>query len=113
MSRDRMGPVADHEAVGPDLPLGDRVDDQPDEEAERKRMREAHAGPRAVELSGVVGLEQPDLEDVDAVHETLREHVRRVGADQKRHEGDASPEVLLDDVGLEVVRGPAHRRRRR
>ena len=45
--------------------------------------------------------------EVDPVDEPLGHHVRRVRADQQRHEGELQPGVLLDRVRLEVVRRPA------
>ena len=85
------------------------VEEKADEDAERERVGETYARPAAMELRRDVGLEL-DADQRDAVHEPLRQQVGRIRADEERHEGDALPQVLLDDVRLEVVRGPAHLR---
>src|SRR5262249_27762087 len=51
--------------------------------------------------------------DVRPVREPLRRHVRPPGADHQSDERDAGgslPELALEDVRLEGVRDPAHRR---
>src|SRR5262249_22561821 len=64
--------------------------------------------PAAVEPGRVARLRLP-AEGADAVDEPLREDVRRVRAGEQGHERDLAAEMLLDDVWLEVVCGPAHR----
>ena len=110
---DRVRPVADREADRPHALAADGVDQEADQRAEHERVGEPHTGPRPVELSGIVSSEQPDSEDVDPVDEPLGEEVWRIRAEQERDERDATPEVPLQDVGLEIVCGPAHRKRRR
>src|SRR5687768_12682063 len=51
-------------------------------------------------------------EEVDAVHVPFGEQVRPHGADVQRNNRDLVAEMLLDDVRLEVVRGPAQRCKR-
>lgn len=110
--RQRVCPLPDQEAVGDDGVPPDAVDDEREHEAEDERVREADAGPAAMEPGRVA---RPHLVpgDPDAVDEPFREHVRRVRAREQRHERDLAPEVLLDDVWLEVVRCPAHTGERR
>src|SRR5205823_1204034 len=85
----------------------DQVDDEREQQTERQGMREPDARPAAVE-PGRVGRLDLVAEEADAVDEPLREHVRRVRAEQQRHERDLAAEVLLEDVWLEIVRRPAH-----
>src|SRR5207302_7982290 len=47
--------------------------------------------------------------DVDALDEPLGQQVGRVRADQERHERNLELQMPLEGVGLEIVRGPAHR----
>src|SRR5262249_8596159 len=103
---------ADQEADPPDLAAEDLPEDEADHDAVEQRVREAEAGPTAVELRRVVRLQVPGPE-ADSVDEPLRHQVGRVGTDEERHEGDPHPRVALDRVGLEVVSRPAHRSRRR
>ena len=105
----RVGELADQEAVGDHRLAPDAVDGKRDEDAEDERVREPEPGPAAVELCRVARLHLVP-EEPDPVHEPLREHVRRVRAGEQGHEGDLLAAVLLDDVRLEVVGGPAHRR---
>ena len=85
------------------------VEEEADQHAEGERVREADARPAAMELGRVVGLEL-EADERHSVHEPLREQVGRVRADEQRHERHALPQMLLDDIRLEVVRRPAHRR---
>src|SRR5262249_21774288 len=105
---ERVRPLTNQEADAPVLAPEALPEDQADDDAVQQRVREADAGPAAMELRRVVRLQVPRAQ-VDPVDEPFGHHVRRVGADQQRHERDLEARVPLDRVRLEVVRGPAQR----
>ena len=57
--RERVRPLADHEADAPALAAEHLPEDEADDGAVEERVREAEAGPAAVELGGVVRLQVP------------------------------------------------------
>src|SRR5262245_2108102 len=73
-------------------------------------MGEAHARPAAMVLVRHAGLEQREVADADPVYRQFGQHVREQAADQDGQVGHADLGVLLDEVALQLVRGPAHRR---
>lgn len=107
-----MGDGPDEERRRPHPLLGEREDDPRDDQAEEERVGEAHTGEAAVELHRVVD-ELGAAGEIEPVDGPLREDVRGVGPKQAEDDADLGRDVGLDQVGLEVVGGPAHLRARR
>src|SRR5262249_26142036 len=112
--REGVEPESEHEADGPAGVSRRHIDDSRNDDTKREGMGKAHAGPTAVELHRIARSEV-QAGEAQPVYEPLGEDVRAPRAKYERGERDrdrSPPELSLQDVRLQVVRNPAHRRSR-
>ena len=103
-----VGPLADQQPERPLLGAEDQQHEDEQDHPEHQRVRRPDPRPAAVVLVRVLGGLEVDRPDVQPVHVELGE-VGREAAEQDRQVGDADLGVLLQEVALELVGGPAHR----